>query len=232
MIIKSIILLIASVITLYLLKRMNRESMRSVVSSVSAVVVIAFFCSGLYLGKFLKSLEILASIEKNDYSHFLDHFDKHYDPKAINCITENAMDNDVNNAAQKIQLPPSGFKYYTESLYNREFVFSATASRGWMFSTYIYENALKKISLLVGKSAYNRIFDSKEIFPVGKFPFAKGIMDDRFIKEYNTMSKNQLKITRNKAGLRFYLVENKRDELSQALSCIGNLYHVYDLTKL
>ena len=86
---------------------------------------------------------------------------------------------------------------------------------------------LNKISLLVGKSAYDRIFDS-----LGKFPFAKETMDSRFIMEYNTMSKDQLKYVRNNAGVRFYLVEKKRDELSQALLCNGNLFHVYDLTKL
>jgi len=225
--VKSIILLITSVFVLYLLKRMNRDSIRSVVSSISSLVVIAFFCSGLYQEKFLKSFKKLHSIEKNDYSQFLSSFDKYYDPKTISCIKENTMDNDAINATQKIQLPLVGVRWYTESLYNQEFFISPRGIKGWQFSTFIYENSLKKIYLLFGKSAYNRIFDS-----LGKFPFAKENLDNRFMMEYETMSKDHLKSIRNKVGVRFYLEERKRNELSQALLCVGNLFHVYDLTKL
>jgi hypothetical protein len=220
--VKSVILLVSAVFTLCILRCINREPILSmVISSVFVVILLAWLCAGLFKGAFLTSFDTLASIEKNEITQFA----KHYDPKAISCIKENTVDSDVNGMPQKIQPPPFGVNFYTESRYTQKFFFSGASARAWLSSKDQYEKSLEKIMLLVGKSAYNRIFYSKE-------SFSKEILHDRFAEEYNAISIKQLKVTHDKAGLRFYLVENKRDELSQAFLCVGDLYHVYDLTKL
>ena len=173
-------------------------------------------------GKFSKSFDVFANnglLKKSDYITSIENI-SFYDAKAINCIKKNAI-----SVSDKIQLPFIGFSLYSESLYNQQIVHSLYSSRAWLYSKSKLEKALGEISLLVSPSAYNSIFEAN------KFYVKKGFYD-LFNKEYETLAINQLEIAHNNAGLRFYIVEGNRDDLNHTLLCTGDLFYVYDLTKL
>jgi len=228
--VKSTILFIITIFTLYLLKRINRVSIRSVVSSVLIVAILAFFVAGLVQGKFSKSFDSFANnglLKKSDHSLSTDNID-YYDAKAINCIKKNAENNKNDNidVKHKLQLPLIGFSLYSEFLYNQQIFHSPVSSRAWLYSKNKLETALDEISLLVSPSTYSHVFEANGFY------VKKERVYDLLNKGYSSLAINQLEFARNKAGLRFYMVENKRDELSHALLCIGDLFYVYDLTKL
>ena len=222
--VKSLILFIVSILILYFLKITNRESINSTITYVSLMIVLSIFFAGLAKEKFLKSFNIVANnglLKKSD--HHTQNI-SNYDPKAINCIKKDVANNNVRGVAQKIQLPPIGFSIFSESLYNQQIFFSPRSSRAWLFSKNNYEKSLESILMLVGQSAYNRIFDTENL--------SKIILSERLIKEYNNLPISQLKAAHNKAALRYYVVENKRPQLSHSLLCTGDLFHVYDLSRL
>ncbi len=53
-------------------------------------------------------------------------------------------------------------------------------------------------------------------------------MSDYFLNAYSTISIQRLTQHRDNSNLRFYLLESKRDDLSDLLICKGDKYFVYD----
>jgi hypothetical protein len=228
--VKSTILFVITIFTLYLLKRINRVSIRSVVSSVLIVIILAFFVAGLVKGNFSNSFDSFANnglLKKSDHYLSMDNID-YYDAKAINCIKKNAENdkNDELGLKHKLQLPLIGFSSYSEFLYNQQIFHSPVSSGAWLYSKNKLETALYEISLLVSPSTYNHVFEANGFY-VKKERFY-----DLLNKGYSSLAINQLEFAREKVGLRFYMIENKRDDLSHALLCVGDFFHVYDLKKL
>ena len=58
------------------------------------------------------------------------------------------------------------------------------------------------------------------------------MINEYFLKAYNSLSTKQLTLLRDEENLRFYLASTQRSSMKKALICNSKKYFVYDLQSI
>ena len=124
----------------------------------------------------------------------------------------------------KFQVPPYDLTHRIQTFYQQFIYLSGYDLSMSMFSRNEYAQVKTKMSYLFGEDYVSDFLSNDLNNKADLYGFINS--------NYSVIPKNQLKVVRDKGGLRFYIINNKRDDLQEYELCSGKKYYVYDLSLL
>lgn len=223
----SIILFVISTVAALALFKLKQTASSTTAMAIILMVMFAYTAAGVMEGRFSKSFDSLTSngiFSRTDYNYLY----KSYKSWAGGTLDEKSNKEILLQEffeGDKIQLPPTQLSYQDVSYYGYPLVFSRQNVAAPCFSIAELQITKDNIRSLIGDNLTNAFFAQ------GKF-YSKKLMLEYLENAYNSLTITQLINARVKTGLRFYFIKTERDELKETLLCSGDLYFVYDLSKL
>jgi len=182
-------------------------------------IVFLFTSRGIYQKQIERDISILISdglFKKTNSNNLINYLNSEskFDDKASLCMSQKSSElNDI-----KIQLPITGVRNSAISLFLFEQLHGYFNP---MYSRSDFEMSLRGLKAFYGPEVVNNFFNNNRFYNKAK-------MSDYFLNAYSTISIQRLTQHRDNSNLRFYLLESKRDDLSDLLICKGDKYFVYD----
>ena len=181
---------------------------------------ILFVGQGLLKSSLTDSVSVLTSkgvYKKTDMQKVTDYLKIFpYDQYLDQCMQNVSNKNDN----VKIQLPIDGLRNTNNALFSFPQIFGYYNP---MYSRKDYQESKNKLESIFGR-------DITEDFMSTNESYDKEIMNEYFLKAYNSLPIKQLILLRDEENLRFYLADSHRSNMEEALICSSKKYFVYDLS--
>jgi len=228
---KSLVVLLIVLSVIFAIKRVENHSKSMVIVSAFSIILTVYFVGSLKHGRLERSYLGLVSegiFEKTNHDVAHNVLEENrgrgviiYDSKARECIKGTSR---LASANSKIQLPPHYLTHRVQPFYEQYLYFSSYDLSMPMFSRYEYALIVNKLKLLLGEGSVNNFLSQENYNKTDLYNFIE--------KQYSVVSLERLKAVRDRKGLRFYLTTNKREDLNNFHLCSGELFEVYDLSKI
>ena len=181
---------------------------------------ILFVGQGLLKSSLNESVSILTSngvYKKTDMQKVTDYLKIFpYDQYLDQCMQN--VSNKNNNV--KIQLPIDGLRNTNNALFSFPQIFGYYNP---MYSRKDYQESKNKLESIFGR-------DITEDFISKNESYNKEVMNEYFLKAFNSLPIKQLILLRDEENLRFYIANSNRSNMEEGLICSSKKYFLYDLS--